>query len=72
MKYTIKILLMSALLALSVAAAAQKYKGVIDKSVAVVGNELITLSEIEQEVQMMNARGYASDRNILLWFLVIK
>ena len=64
MKYTIKIFLMSALLALSVAAAAQKYKGVIDKSVAVVGNELITLSEIEQEVQMMNARGYASDRNI--------
>lgn len=64
MKFTIKILLMSALLALSVAAAAQKYKGVIDKSVAVVGNELITLSEIEQEVQMMNARGYASDRNI--------
>ena len=43
---------------------AQKYQGIIDKSVAVVGGELITLSDIEQEVQMMNARGYASDRNI--------
>ncbi len=60
----IKIILVPALLSLSIAAAAQKYNGVIDKSVAVVGNELITLSEIEQEVQMMNARGYASDRNI--------
>jgi peptidyl-prolyl cis-trans isomerase SurA len=60
----IKIILVPALLSLSIAAAAQKYNGVIDKSVAVIGNELITLSEIEQEVQMMNARGYASDRNI--------
>ena len=49
---------------LSLTAGAQKYKGVVDKSVAVVGNELITLSEIEQEVQVMNARGFASDRNI--------
>lgn len=53
-----------ALLSLCSVAAGQKYRGVIDKSVAVVGGELITLSEIEQEVQMMNARGYASDRNI--------
>lgn len=53
-----------ALLAVSVTAGAQKYNGVIDKSVAVVGGELITLSEIEQEVQMLNARGFASDRNI--------
>jgi peptidyl-prolyl cis-trans isomerase SurA len=60
----IKILLVPALLTIGVTAAAQKYNGVIDKSVAVIGNELITLSEIEQEVQMMNARGYASDRNI--------
>ena len=36
----------------------------MDKSVAVVGGELITLSEVEQEVQMMSARGFASDRNI--------
>ena len=53
-----------ALITASQLALAQKYQGIIDKSVAVVGGELITLSDIEQEVQMMNARGYASDRNI--------
>ena len=52
------------LLALCATAGAQKYKGIVDKSVAVVGAELITLSEIEQEVQMMSARGFSSDRNI--------
>ena len=63
MKHRI-IVISLALLSLCSVAAGQKYRGVIDKSVAVVGGELITLSEIEQEVQMMNARGYASDRNI--------
>lgn len=43
---------------------AQKYSdGVIDKTVAVVGNEMIMLSQIEQEVQMMRARGIMSDKN---------
>ncbi|MBR3075958.1 MAG: peptidylprolyl isomerase [Bacteroidales bacterium] len=64
MKLYIKTAAVLLLLVLPAAASAQKYKGVVDKSVAVVGNELITLSEIEQEVQMMNARGFASDRNI--------
>ncbi|MBO7603240.1 MAG: peptidylprolyl isomerase [Bacteroidales bacterium] len=52
------------LLGSCLSASAQKYQNIIDKSVAVVGGELITLSEIEQEVQMMSARGFASDRNI--------
>ena len=64
MKIYIKTAIVLMLLALPVVASAQKYKGVVDKSVAVVGNELITLSEVEQEVQMMSARGFASDRNI--------
>ena len=64
MKIKTTIILAAALLALCMPASAQKYRGIVDKSVAVVGGELITLSEIEQEVQMMNARGYASDRNI--------
>ncbi len=51
-------------LAATISAGAQKYQGVVDKSVATVGGELITLSDIEQEVQMMTARGMASDRNI--------
>ncbi|MBR4826768.1 MAG: peptidylprolyl isomerase [Bacteroidales bacterium] len=50
--------------AVSLTASAQKYSGVVDKTVATVGGELITLSDIEQEVQMMNARGYSSDRNL--------
>ena len=43
---------------------AQKYQGIIDKSVAVVGNEMVTVSQIEQEVQMMRAQGLSSDRNL--------
>ena len=42
-------------------AGAQRYKA-IDKSVAVVGNELITVSDLENEIQMMRAQGMASDR----------
>ncbi|MCQ2116135.1 MAG: peptidylprolyl isomerase [Bacteroidales bacterium] len=55
----------AAALLMCVAASAQKYSdGVIDKSVAVVGNEMIMLSQIEQEVQMMRAQGLMSDRNV--------
>ena len=44
---------------------AQQYPGgLIDKTVAVVGNEMITISQIEQEVQMMRAQGMSSDRNV--------
>ena len=42
---------------------AQKYNGIIDKTVAIVGGEFISLSELEQEVQMMRAQGMGSDRN---------
>ena len=64
MKIRITICLAAVLLSAGLPAGAQKYKGVVDKSVATVGGELITLSDIESEVQMMSARGYASDRNI--------
>ena len=64
MKTYVKSFVVLMLLALPAVASAQKYQGIVDKSVAVVGGELITLSEIEQEVQVMNARGFASDRNI--------
>ena len=43
---------------------AQKYNSIIDKSIAVVGNELITLSDVEQEVQIRRAQGMQSDRNL--------
>ncbi len=43
---------------------AQVYEdGLIDKSVAVVGNDMILLSDIEDEVRMMQASGYPVDAN---------
>ena len=49
----------------AVSASAQKYPdGLVDKSVAVVGNEMISISQLESEVQMMMAQGMASDRNM--------
>lgn len=43
---------------------AQKYPdGIIDKSIAVVGEEMIMISDLENEVKMMKAEGMASDRN---------
>ena len=64
MKY-IRTFLVTVLIGCPVVASAQKYYGgLIDKSVAVVGNEMIMLSQIEQEVQMLRAQGMASDRNV--------
>ena len=52
-----------ACLAVSAAASAQKYQnGIIDKTVAVVGNEVIMLSDIEEEVKTQNYAGYMSDK----------
>ena len=50
--------------AASVSASAQKYSGgIVDKTVAVVGNEVIMISDIESEVQMMQYNyGMQSDR----------
>jgi len=61
---TIKITVAVLLLSTALTASAQKYNGIIDKSVAVVGNELISLSDLEQEAQMLKAKGYSSDRNV--------
>lgn len=65
-----KLLKTAALLSLAmgfcVAAPAQKYRGVVDKTVAIVGNEMISLSDIEAQVQAMRAQGMAADRCRLL------
>ena len=58
-RHTAALFLAAALL--SISANAQRYK-TIDKSIAVVGNELITISDLESEIQMMRAQGQASDR----------
>lgn len=53
----------AAFLALSTSAFAQKYhNGLIDKTIAVVGNEVITISDLEEEVKMQAMGGYMSDK----------
>ena len=43
---------------------AQRYQeGLIDKTIVLIGNDMIMLSDLENEVQMMSARGFAADRN---------
>ena len=42
---------------------AQKYEGVVDKSVALIGNDIVMLSDIEAEAQMMRARGLTVDKS---------
>ena len=49
--------------AVALSAYAQKYsEGVIDKTIAVVGNEVILISDLEDEVAMMRAYGMMSDK----------
>ena len=44
---------------------AQNYpEGLIDKTVAVVGNEMISISQIENEIRYMRAQGVYSDNNM--------
>ncbi len=52
-----------AFLGISAAASAQKYEnGLIDKTVAVIGNEVIMLSDLEEEMKAQNM-GYMSGRS---------
>ncbi len=64
MKMNNKIIVLAALMAACLPLSAQKYKGVVDKSVAVVGGETILLSDIESEVQQIRAGGSSSDRDL--------
>ena len=48
------------LLCLCTAVSAQKYQGVVDKTVAIVGGEMISLSDVEAQVQAMRVQGYSS------------
>ena len=64
MKMNNKIIVLAALMAACLPLNAQKYKGVVDKSVAVVGGETILLSDIESEVQQIRAGGSSSDRDL--------
>ena len=61
MNHTLKLAAVTALLALCTVASAQRYGKVIDKTVAVVGNEMITISDLEQEIQVSRSQGGSSD-----------
>ena len=60
---TFRYIAVAAAACLGMAAQAQKYDGVIDKTVAIVGNEVIKISDIENEIQVLRSQGQASDRN---------
>jgi len=61
MTHTSRLIAILALLGICTAASAQRYGNVIDKTVAVVGNEMILISDLEQEVQVLRSQGGASD-----------
>ena len=65
MKLAHKIVLAAALVLVAPGLKAQKYgNGIIDKPVAVIGNEVILISDIESEVQRMRAQGMVADRDV--------
>ena len=65
MKNIFKLAAVAATLMLPISGFAQKYgNGPIDKTIAVVGNEMISLSELEQEILYMRMQGMYSDKNM--------
>ncbi|MDD5314698.1 MAG: hypothetical protein PHI46_05655 [Bacteroidales bacterium] len=53
------------LLSAATSAYGQKYgNGLVDKVIALVGNEMIQLSTIEEEVQMQMMQGIITDKNL--------
>lgn len=65
MKNIFKLAAVAATLMLPISGFAQKYgNGLIDKTIAVVGNEMISLSELEQEILYMRMQGMYSDKNM--------
>ena len=51
-------------MALCFSASAQRYDGIVNKTVALVGNEVVTIADIENEVRVAGAQGMASDRTL--------
>ena len=64
MKMRNSFLVAAGLLLASLPLDAQKYKGVVDKTVAIVGGESILLSDVEAEVQQRRAGGSSSDKDL--------
>ena len=65
MKNILKLTLAIAAVMLPLCSSAQVYPGgLVDKAVAVVGNEMISLSQLEQEILYMRMQGMFSDKNM--------
>lgn len=62
-KNIFKLAFAAALMSVCTLASAQRYN-VIDKTVAVIGGEVITISSIEDEVKNMQIQGRSSDKNL--------
>ena len=59
-----KLMAVAASVCVTVSASAQKYTdGIVDKTIAVIGNEVVTISQLEEEVKMMRAYGMMSDKS---------
>ena len=61
MTHTLRLIAAAALLSLGTIASAQRYGNVIDKTIAVVGNEMIMISDLEQAILEARSQGGASD-----------
>lgn len=65
MKNILKLTLAIAAVMLPLCGSAQVYPGgLVDKTIAVVGNEMISLSQLEQEIMYMRMQGMFSDKNM--------
>lgn len=65
MKNILKLTLAIAAVMLPLCGSSQVYPGgLVDKTVAVVGNEMISLSQLEQEILYMRMQGMFSDKNM--------
>ena len=65
MKNILKLTLAIAAVMLPLCGSAQVYPGgLVDKTVAVVGNEMISLSQLEQEILYIRMQGMFSDKNM--------
>ena len=65
MKNILKLTLAIAAVMLPLCGSAQVYPGgLVDKTVAVVGNEMISLSQLDQEILYMRMQGMFSDKNM--------
>lgn len=64
MKNFLKTSIAALLMAVPSLAFGQQYPdGIVDKTIAVVGNEMIMISNLEEEVRIMMAQGFVSDRD---------